>query len=325
MKRRELIRLFGLAATWPLAARAQGTMPVVGYMSGRAPEESEHLTAAFRDGLSETGFVEGKNVTIEYRWAFGNYDKLAALAADLVNRQVAVLVAVGGDGSARAATQATSTIPIVFGGGGDPVRTGLVASLNRPGGNATGFTLLTNQMEPKRLGILHDLVPKAALIGVLLNPDFPPAVSQLATLENAAQTIGQRIAVFRASNDAELDSSFASLVQQQVDAVLVAADPYFDTRRDRIIAFVAQNKLPTVYQFREYAVAGGLMSYGPRITESYRQAGVYTGQILKGTKPGDLPVFQPTKFEFVINLKTAKALGVTIPAGLISFADEVIE
>ena len=285
----------------------------------------EHLTAAFRDGLSETGFVEGKNVTVEYRWAFGKYDRLAALAADLVNRQVAVLVAVGGDGSARAAIQATSTIPVVFGGGGDPVKAGLVASLNRPGGNATGFTLLTNQMEPKRLGILHDLVPKAALIGVLLNPNFPPALSQLAALENAAQTIGQRIAVFRASNDAELDSSFASLVQQQVDAVLVAADPYFDTRRDLIIAFVAQNKLPTVYQFREYAVAGGLMSYGPRITDSYRQAGVYTGQILKGTKPGDLPVFQPTKFEFVINLKTAKALGVTIPAGLISFADEVIE
>ena len=325
MRRRELIRLFGLAATWPLAARAQGKMPVVGYMSGRAPEESEHLTAAFRDGLSETGFVEGKNVTVEYRWAFGKYDRLAALAADLVNRQVAVLVAVGGDGSARAAIQATSTIPVVFGGGGDPVKAGLVASLNRPGGNATGFTLLTNQMEPKRLGILHDLVPKAALIGVLLNPNFPPALSQLAALENAAQTIGQRIAVFRASNDAELDSSFASLVQQQVDAVLVAADPYFDTRRDLIIAFVAQNKLPTVYQFREYAVAGGLMSYGPRITDSYRQAGVYTGQILKGTKPGDLPVFQPTKFEFVINLKTAKALGVTIPAGLISFADEVIE
>lgn len=325
MKRRELIRLFGLAVTWPLAARAQGTIPVVGFMSGRAPEESEHLTAAFRDGLSEAGFVEGKNVTVEYRWAFGKYDRLAALAADLVNRQVAVLVAVGGDVSARAATQATSTIPVVFGGGGDPVRAGLVISLNRPGGNATGFTLLTNQMEPKRLGILHDLVPKAALIGVLLNPNFPPAVSQLAALENAAQTIGQRIAVFRASSDAELDSSFASLVQQQVDAVLVAADPYFDTQRDRIIALVAQNKLPTVYQFREYAVAGGLMSYGPRITDSYRQAGVYTGQILKGTKPGDLPVFQPTKFEFVINLKTAKALGVTIPAGLISFADEVIE
>ena len=218
-------------------------MPVVGYMSGRAPEESEHLTAAFRDGLGETGFVEGKNVTVEYRWAFGKYDRLAALAADLVNRQVAVLVAVGGDGSARAAIQATSTIPVVFGGGGDPVKAGLVASLNRPGGNATGFTLLTNQMEPKRLGILHDLVPKAALIGVLLNPNFPPALSQLAALENAAQTIGKRIAVFRASNDAELDSSFASLVQRQVDAVLVAADPYFDTQRDRIIAFVGAKQI----------------------------------------------------------------------------------
>jgi putative ABC transport system substrate-binding protein len=325
MRRREFIHLFGLAATWPRLAYAQTTLPVVGFMSGRSPEDSEHLTAAFRDGLSETGFVEGKNVTFEYRWAFGKYDRLPALAADLVNRQVAVLVAVGGDVSARVATEATSTIPVVFGGGGDPVSAGLVASLSRPGGNATGFTLLTNQMEPKRFGILHDLVPKAALIGVLLNPNFPPALSQLAALENAAQTIGQRIAVFRASNDAELDSRFVALVQQQVDAVLVAADPYFDTRRDRIIALVSQNKLPAIYQFREYAVAGGLMSYGPRITDSYRQAGVYTGKILKGTKPADLPVFQPTKFEFVINLKTAKTLGVDIPAGLISFADEVIE
>jgi putative ABC transport system substrate-binding protein len=325
MRRREFIHLFGLAATWPLLAYAQTTLPVVGFMSGRSPEDSEHLTAAFRDGLSETGFFEGKNVTVEYRWAFGKYDRLPALAADLVNRQVAVLVAVGGDVSARVATEATSTIPVVFGGGGDPVSAGLVASLSRPGGNATGFTLLTNQMEPKRFGILHDLVPKAALIGVLLNPNFPPALSQLVALENAAQTIGQRIAVFRASNDAELDSRFVALVQQQVDAVLVAADPYFDTRRDRIIALVSQNKLPAIYQFREYAVAGGLMSYGPRITDSYRQAGVYTGKILKGTKPADLPVVQPTKFEFVINLKTAKTLGVDIPAGLISFADEVIE
>jgi ABC-type uncharacterized transport system substrate-binding protein len=325
IRRREFISLFALVATWPLSARAQATMPIIGYMSGRAPEESKHLTAAFHDGLRETGFVEGKNVTVEYRWAFGQYDRLPALATDLVNRHVAVLVAVGGDVSARAAKQATSTIPIVFGGGGDPVKTGLVTSLSRPGGNATGFTLLTNEMEPKRLGILRDLVPKAGVIGVLLNPNFPPAVSQLGALKNAAQSIGQTMAVFRASNDAELDASFASLVQQQVGALLVTGDPYFDTRRDRIVAFASQNKLPAVYHFREYAVAGGLISYGPRITDAYRQAGSYTGQILKGTKPSDLPVVQPTKYEFVINLKTAKALGVNIPSGLISFADEVIE
>ena len=325
MRRREFISLFGLVATWPLSAGAQATMPVIGYMSGRAPEESKHLTAAFHDGLRESGFVEGKNVAVEYRWAFGQYDRLPSLAADLVSRHVAVLVAVGGDVSAHAAKQATSTIPIVFGGGSDPVMTGLVASLSRPGGNATGFTLLTNQMEPKRLGILRDLVPKAAVIGVLINPNFPPAVSQLGALEKAAQSIGQRMAVFRASNDTELDASFVSLAQQHVSALLVAGDPYFDTRRDRIVAFAAQHKLPAVYHFREYAIAGGLISYGPSVTDSYRKAGTYTGQILKGTKPGDLPVVQPTKYEFVINLKTAKALGVNIPSGLISFADEVIE
>lgn len=209
--------------------------------------------------------------------------------------------------------------------GGDPIKAGLVASLSRPGGNVTGYTLLTSDLEPKRLGMLHDLLPNAALVGVLLNPDFPPAASQLTTLEKAAQTIAQRISVSKASSDAELTASFASLLKQQVSALLVMSDPYFDTRRDRIIAFAAQNKLPAIYQFREYAIDGGLISYGPNITDSYRRAGVYVGEILKGAKPADLPVFQPTKYEFVINLKTAKALGLTIPAGLISFADEVIE
>ena len=281
--------------------------------------------AAFHEGLGEAGFVEGKNVTIEYRWALGRYDRLPALATDLVKRDVAVLVAVGGDVSAVAARQATSTIPIVFGTGSDPVDAGLVASLGRPGGNATGYSLVTNDLEPKRLGILHDLVPNAAVIGVLLNPNFPPAASQLAALENAAQVIAQRLAVFRASNDTELDASLASLVEQRVGALLVTADPYFATQRDRIVAFAAQNRLPAIYQFREYAVAGGLISYGPRITDAYRQAGLYTGQILKGAKPADLPIVLPTKYEFVINLKAAKALGLTIPSGLISFADEVVE
>ena len=300
-------------------------MPVIGFMSGRSPEDSAYLVAAFRGGLGEVGFVVGQNVTIEYRWGLGRYDRLPALAAELVDRHVAVLVGVGGDVSAGAAKQATSTIPIVFGLGGDPVKAGLVESLNRPGGNATGFTLLTNELEAKRIGMLHDLVPGAAVIGALLNPNFPPAVSQLQQLEVASRAVNQKISVLKASNDTELDAAFASLVEQKVGALLVTADPYFDTRRDRFIAFAEKNRLPTMYQFRDYAVAGGLISYGPSITDMYRQAGVYTGQILKGARPADLPVLQPTKFEFVINLKTAKALGLVIPAGLISYADEVIE
>jgi putative ABC transport system substrate-binding protein len=327
MKRRQFLGVVGgAAASWPLAGRAQQpALPVIGFMSGRSPEDSTHLVAAYRQGLGEGGFVEGQNSIIEYRWGLGQYDRMGALAADLVNRGVAVLVGVGGDVSALAAKQATSTIPIVFGQGGDPVKAGLVESLSRPGGNATGFTLLTNEMEPKRLGMLHDLMPGAAVIGALLNPNFPPAASQLQDLEKAAIGIGQRLLVSRASNDLELNTAFTSLVQQRVDALLVTADPYFDTRRDSIIAFAERNRLPTMYQFREYAVAGGLISYGPSVTDMYRQAGIYTARILKGAKPADLPVVQPTKFEFVINMKTAKALGLVIPAGLISIADEVIE
>jgi putative ABC transport system substrate-binding protein len=326
MRRREFIRLLGGSlAAWPIMVRAQTPMPLIGFMSGRAPEESKHLLAAFHKGLDEVGFIEGKNVTIEYRWAFGQYDRLPAIAGELVKRNVAVLVAVGGDVSGMAAKQATSTIPIVFGFGSDPVQAGMVASLSRPGGNATGYVLLTNEMESKRLGILHDLVPNASVVGVLLNPNFPPAAMQLAALENAARAINQRLAVFRASNESELDACFKLLVEQHIGALLVAGDPYFDTQRARIAGFAAQNKLPAIYHFRDYAVAGGLISYGPRITDGYRQAGIYTGQILKGAKPGDLPMVQPTNYEFVINLKTAKALGMTIPSGLISFADEVIE
>jgi len=326
MRRREFITLLGSAAAWPFAARAQQpTMPVIGFMSGRSPEDSMHLVTAFRQGLSEAGFVEGQNIAIEYRWGLGQYDRMPALAADLVNRRVAVLVGVGGDISALAAKRATSTIPIVFGTGSDPIKAGMVESLSRPGGNATGYSLLTNQMEPKRLSMLHDLMPGAAVIGVLLNPNFPPAARQLQDIEEAARTIGQRLFVSKASNDVELSAAFTSLVQQQVGALLVAADPYFDTRRDQIIAFAKQNRLPAIYQFREYAVAGGLISYGPSITDMYRQAGIYTARILKGAKPADLPVVQPTKFDFVINLKTAKALGLIVPPGLLNAADEVIE
>jgi putative ABC transport system substrate-binding protein len=294
-------------------------------MSSRSPEESGHLVAAFRQGLSDTGFTDGKNLTVEYRWALGEYSRLPALASDLVQRGVAVIAALGGDPSGLAAEHATSTIPIVFAAGGDPIKAGLVKSLGQPDGNATGFTLLTADLEPKRLGLLHDLLPNAAVVGVLYDPNFPIAVDQVAALQNAARTISLRLNIFGASNDLELNASLKSVVEQQVNALLVTANPYFDTRRNHIIAFAAQNRLPAIYQFREYAVDGGLISYGPSITDSYRQAGNYVGQILKGVKPADLPVLQPTKFEFVINLKTAKVLGLTIPPGLISFADEVIE
>jgi ABC-type uncharacterized transport system substrate-binding protein len=329
VKRRDFITLVGGAAAssaaWPLAARAQQPTPVIGWMSGRAPQDSAHLLAAFREGLRETGFVEGENVTIEYRWAHGRYEQLSTMAADLVGRRIAVLVAVGGDPSALAAKQATSTIPVVFGMGGDPVTAGLVSTFNRPGGNATGFTLLTNLMEPKRVGLLHELVPGIAVIGGLVNPSFPAAARQLQEIEAAARTINQKFVAAKASNDMELDAALALLVQQRVDALLVAADPYFDTRRDRIISFVADNKLPTIYHFREFAVAGGLISYGPRVPDSYRQAGIYVGRILRGAKPDDLPVVQPTRFELVLNMKTANALGLTVPNAIQLLADEVIE
>jgi putative ABC transport system substrate-binding protein len=327
MKRREFITLLGgAAAAWPTVAHAQQpAMPVIGWMSGRSEEDSAHLVEAFRRGLRESGFVEGQNVAIEYRWASGQYDRLPALASDLVSRGVAVLVGVGGDPSALAAKQATATIPIVFGMGGDPIKAGLVDSFNRPGGNATGYTLLTNQMESKRLGLLHQLVPGIPLMGVVLNPNFPPATRQLQEIEEAAQTIVQRLFVAKTSNDTELNAAFVSLVHQQIGALLVAADPYFDTRRDRIIAFAAQNRLPAMYQFREFAAAGGLISYGPSITDGYQQGGVYAGRILKGAKPADLPVLLPTKFELVINMRTANALGLAVPNAMQLLADEVIE
>jgi len=327
MKRREFMTLLGGAAVaWPMAVRAQQpAMPVIGFMSARSPDDSVHLLAAFRQGLGESGFVEGRTVAVEYRWAHGEYGRLPALAAELVNRGVAVLLGVGGDASALAAKAATSTIPIVFGMGSDPVAAGMVASFNRPGGNATGVSVLTNQMEPKRLGLLYELIPSATLVGALLNPNFPPAASQLQELEAAARTIDQRLFVSKASDDAQLDSAFASLVGQRVGALIVVADPYFDTRRDRIISFAAQNRLPAIYHFREYAVAGGLLSYGVSLTDAYRQFGVYAAKILKGEKPADLPVQQVVKFELVINLKTAKTLGFEFPPTFSARADEVIE
>jgi putative ABC transport system substrate-binding protein len=331
MNRREFITLIGGAAAapsmfWPrLASAEQATMPVIGFLSSRSPAESSHLVAAFRAGLQAGGYVEGQNVAIEYRWAEGQYDRLPALAADLVRRGVAVLATTGGEPSALAAKAATSTIPIVFTVGGDPVKIGLVASLNRPGGNATGVSLLTTVPEAKRLGLLHELVPNAALIGVLINPNYQGAEAQSREVQDAARAIDRPIEIAMAGNDRQLEAAFGTLVQQHADALLVGADPFFGTRRDRIIALAAQFKLPAMYQFRDYPVAGGLMSYGINITDGYRQVGVYTGQVLKGAKPADLPIHLSIKFEFIINLKSAKALGLQIPDKLIALADEVIE
>jgi putative tryptophan/tyrosine transport system substrate-binding protein len=327
MKRREFIVLLGGAAiAWPLAARAQQpAMPVIGFLSSRSPDESKHLVAAFRTGLQASGYVEGQNVGIEYRWAEGQYDRLPELAADLVRRGVAVLVTTGGEPSALAAKEATSTIPIVFTVGGDPVKVGLVASLSRPGGNATGVSLLTTAPEAKRLGLLNEVVPNAAVFGVLINPNYQEAEAQSREVQDAARAIGRQVQIANAGNDRELEAAFAALVQQRVPALLVSADPFFDTRRDWIVALAAQFKLPAIYQFRDFAVAGGLMSYGISITDGYRQVGIYAGQVLKGAKPADLPIHQSIKFEFVINLRTAKALDVKISDNLLSLADEVIE
>ena len=326
MKRRAFIALLGGAAAWPLAARAQQPgRPMIGFMSARSPEDSVHVVEAFRRGLKEGGFVEGENAAIEFRWARGDYSRLPMLAAELVSRQVAVIVAAGGEPSGLAAKAATATIPIVFGIGGDPVALGLAESFSRPGSNATGVTLLTNLMEPKRLGLLRVLAPGVPLIGVLLNPKFAPASRQLRQVEEAARSIDQRIVVANAGTDEELETAFAALTSERIGALLVTADPYFDTRREQIVTFAARQRLPAIYQFREYVMAGGLLSYGVSITDAYRNYGVYTARILKGAKPADLPVLQPTKFETVINLKTAKALGIKISDNLLSLADEVIE
>jgi putative ABC transport system substrate-binding protein len=327
MRRREFIRLLaGAGVAWPIASQAQQPAgPVIGYLSGRSPEDTVDELAAFQKGLSEGGFVSGGNVTIEYRWARGDYSRLAVLAAELVQRRVTVVAATGGENSARAAMQATATIPVVFALGADPVELGLVQSLNRPGGNATGTTILLGDMDQKRFGILQRTIPGIVRFGALVNPNYPPSADQIRDLEKAVTDLGRQVFVAKASNDAELDAAFAALLHEQVGALLVASDPYFDTRRSRIIAFVAQNRLPAIYQFRAYAVEGGLISYGPSITDAYRQVGLYVARVLKGERPADLPILRPTKFDFVVNLKTAKSLGLTIPPTLVAQADEVIE
>ena len=314
MRRREFIATLAGAAAWPAVAWAQQpATPVIGYMSARSPEDTVEVLKAFHSGLEQAGFIDNRNVKIEYRWARGDYSRLPVLATELVGRHINVLVATGGDASARAAKEATTTIPVVFNMGGDPVKAGLVNSFNRPGGNVTGSVVLTELLEPKRLELLHEIVPGVTLFGTLVNPTYSAAADQLRDLEAAVPKFGRRLLVAKASNDDELTKGFDLIMRAGVGALLVTSDPFFDTRRRRIIEFAAQSRLPTIYQFREYAYEGGLISYGPSITDAYRQVGIYTARILKGEKPADLPVLQPTKFDFVVNLKTAKALGLEIP------------
>jgi putative ABC transport system substrate-binding protein len=323
MRRRDFITLLcGAATAWPLAARAQQpTMPVIGILNPARPDPERN--AAFRQGLAQVGYVEGQNVAIEERWADGRYDRLPVLAADLVDRHVDVIFANATRG-AQAAKMATATIPIVFNMGTDPVKDGLVASFNHPGGNATGVSNITTGLASKRLQILLDLVPTATVIAFLVNPDTPIG-SEMEEAEVVARTARREIFVLKASSERDFERAFATLVERGAGALLVASDPFFITRREQLTALAARHAIPAIYQFRAFAVAGGLMSYGTNRTESFRQAGVYVGRILKGAKPGELPVVTPTKFELVINLKTAKALGLAVPDRLLAIADEVIE
>jgi putative tryptophan/tyrosine transport system substrate-binding protein len=329
MKRRDFITLLGgAAAAWPLAARAQqAAMPVIGYFSARSPVTDVRMLSVFRQGLKETGYVEGRNVVIELRWAEGRYDLLLELAHDLVRRKVAVIVSTGGESTARAAKAATSTIPIVFISGSDPVESGLVASLNRPGGNLTGVSSILSPLIPKQIGLLSELAPNAVLIGALVDPEALGAMAtfRIAELEDAGRAVGQRLIILKASTDADIDVAFEAFIQQRVQALLVTPGPLFVTRMDRLIAFAARHSLPAMYSRRELVDAGGLVSYASSTAEGYRQLGIYAGRILKGEKPSELPVVQPTRFELVINLKTAKTLGLDVPPSLLARADEVIE
>jgi putative ABC transport system substrate-binding protein len=325
MRRRDFITLVGGAAAWPVAARAQqSTMPVIGFLDSRSPGEAANTVPAFREGLNEAGYVEGKNVAIEQRWAEGRYDRLPALAAELVNRQVAVLFA-GGPSTVAVARTMTATIPIAFISSLDPVKAGLVTSLNRPGGNVTGLYLFSGVLEPKKLELLREIAPKSALIGVLVNPANPNAEIQSESVRVAARALGLQLFFANASSERDIDAAFADIVQQKPGALFVGNDPFFTGRRDQLVALAARHALPAVYTQRESAVAGGLMSYGTSITDAYRQMGVYAGKILKGANPADLPVMQPFKFMLVINLRTARALGLTVPQSLHVAADEVIE
>src|SRR5215468_6143968 len=327
MRRREFITLLGGgAAAWPLAAWAQQpAMPVIGFMGIDTPDVYADRLGAFRQGLKETGFVEGHNVAVEYRWAQGQYDQYPKMAAELVRRQVAVIAATGGEPSPQSAKAATQTIPIVFTANGDPVREGLVASLNRPGGNVTGITIFGDVAVTKRLQLMHELMPQAAAIAYLMNPNNLNGDIEMRAAQTAAHSLGKEMLVLRASNERELDTAFATMTQQQVGALLVASDPFFYWQRDQLVSLAARDRIAAMYYLPGFTRAGGLMSYGNSLTDMYRLVGVYVGRILKGEKPADLPIIQPTKFELVINLKAAKSLGLTIPTSLLVAAEEVIE
>ena len=327
MNRRAFISLLGgAAAAWPLAAQAQQpALPVIGYLYSGTADANPHFVTEFRQGLSEIGYVEGRNLTIEYRWAAGQYDRLPELAADLVRRQVTVIAAPGNLASAFAAKAATATVPIIFAVGGDPVKLGLVASVNRPGGNLTGMNFYHSELGAKRLGLLREVVPAPAVVAVLVNPSNPETEEQLKDVENAAQAINQRILILNASNNSDIDTAFATLVRERANALLIAADTLFNNRRVQVVSLAARHAVPAIYVSRDWAAAGGLMSYGANTADAWRQVGIYAGRILKGEKPGDLPVVQPTKFEFVVNIQTAKLLDLSLPPTLLARADEVIE
>ena len=325
MNRREVIAALASVAAWPPAARAQQpAMPVIGFLNAGVAGVQRVQHAAFGDGLKESGYVEGQNVAIEHRFAEGQFDRMSKLAADLVRRQVNVLFAVSNAG-ALAAKQATATIPIVFGIGGDPVALGLVPSLNRPGGNITGIYFFTSGLEAKRLSLLHELVPNAKTIAVLVNPQYQAAVSQTRDVQEAAARLGIQLVQLRANSESDFDAAFTTLTQWRAGALLVAASPFFNSWRERLVMLAARHAVPAIYEWREFAEVGGLMSYGTSLSDAYRQAGIYAGRILRGAKPADLPVVQATKFEFVLNLKTAKALGITVPQSMIIQANDVIE
>jgi putative ABC transport system substrate-binding protein len=327
MQRREFnILLAGATAAWPLAAKAQQpTMPVVGLLNGQLTAPSTSLLTAFRKGLAEAGFVEGRNVAIVYRSAEGNVERLPALATELVGLQVAVIAAVGGDNAVQSAKSATAVIPIVFTTGGDPVQTGFVASINRPGGNLTGTTFLGSIVAPKQIGLLRDIVPNLATIGLLLNEANPMTASVEKEVRAAAKSVGLEVVVSEANSAPAIETAFAKFVEQRIGALIIGSAVFFNRNRTRLVSLSAQHRIPAVFNNRDFADAGGLMSYGADTADSYRQAGIYVGRILKGDKPVDLPVMQPTRFELVINLKTAKELGLTVPPGIIAISDEVIE
>ena len=327
MKRREFIALIGGAAVlWPLGTRAQQqAMPVIGWLSARSPAEAASVLQAFRQGLGQVGYFEGKNVTIEYRWAEGRYERLPALAAELVSRQVTVIAATGGEPSPLAAKAATSTIPIVCTLGGDPVETGLVASLNQPGGNLTGTTIMAVEMASKRLDLARQLVPNATAVAMLNNPKYPPASAEARGVQEAARPAGIKINFLNASTENEIDNAFTTIVEQKNGALIIGSDPFLLGQRDQLVRLAARYMLPTIYFLREFVEAGGLMSYGPNIANGYRQAGVYTGLILNGANPATLPIVRPTQFQLYLNIKTAKTLGLQVPPLLLALADEVIE